>query len=332
MQQADPGLEVVEHVYAQMQIDDEWSTFERRGFTWWGHELAQRVWADPPRESFGMDVVRVHAQTRLVRGVATGDATSELLNELNHDATLSALVFDPAHGTIVSECSVYVHEQNVEWLKWLFMHAVAIQAAEATGHAVRLARELGAEIEASGHPSTGRRPEPDGMLAVIRDVYLPNSQQPPPLSEREFQAALDLSQGFWVMANAGDTGLTAEFAFSGSVPAIGIALGDRSSTGFPETALLTVTMERHPRLGFGVLGRLTLPNDAYDREAAEQHLNLAETTAWTSSHLLGAWCFAPLGLTFVTFLPTAACWAGTPVFMVQSMALRAKWVREEWLA
>ncbi len=41
----DLGLEAVEQVYRDMQIDDEWSVREERGFTWWGAWLRQRVWA-----------------------------------------------------------------------------------------------------------------------------------------------------------------------------------------------------------------------------------------------------------------------------------------------
>jgi len=331
-EQGDPGLDAVEHVYAQMQIDDEWSVFEPRGFTWWGHHLAQRVWAERPRDSFGMDVVRVHAETRLVRDVQPGDETWKLLNFLNHDASLSSLVFDAARGTIVFECSVFVHEQNVEWLKWLFMHAVAIQAAEAGGRAALLARELEGEIDVSEHPSSGQRPEPDDMLNVIRDVYYPNSQAPPPLTQREFQAALDIGPRSDVLANAGDGGLTAEFPFLGDVPAIGMALGYRSADAAPESALLMMSIERYPRLGYGVLARLVLPNGACDRDQAEARLNLAETTNWTACHLLGGWCLSNLGLTFVTFVPTAACWPGVPVFLFQTMGSRVRWVRDEWMA
>ena len=47
----DAGLQVVEFVYRTMRIDEEWSIREPRGFTWWGHQLAQRVWAEPARLS-----------------------------------------------------------------------------------------------------------------------------------------------------------------------------------------------------------------------------------------------------------------------------------------
>src|SRR5438034_671528 len=39
----DLGLEVLDFVSMSMQIDDSWSVRTARGFTWWGHRLAQRV-------------------------------------------------------------------------------------------------------------------------------------------------------------------------------------------------------------------------------------------------------------------------------------------------
>ena len=47
---SDPGIAVVNHIYTGMKIDPEWSVREERGFTWWGKDFAQRVWAEPAFE------------------------------------------------------------------------------------------------------------------------------------------------------------------------------------------------------------------------------------------------------------------------------------------
>ena len=47
------GEAVVQRLYQMMQIDDKWSTRNGAGFTWWGHRLAQRVWADAERHDQG---------------------------------------------------------------------------------------------------------------------------------------------------------------------------------------------------------------------------------------------------------------------------------------
>jgi len=41
------GSQVIDYVYAQMKVSEKWSLRQERGFTWWGHTVAQRVWADP---------------------------------------------------------------------------------------------------------------------------------------------------------------------------------------------------------------------------------------------------------------------------------------------
>jgi len=43
----DVGQQVLDDVFAKMQIDQEWSVREARSFAWWGHDLAQRVWVEP---------------------------------------------------------------------------------------------------------------------------------------------------------------------------------------------------------------------------------------------------------------------------------------------
>lgn len=43
----DPGAAAVHWVYDAMRIDAEWSTWEDRGFTWWGLQQAPRVWSAP---------------------------------------------------------------------------------------------------------------------------------------------------------------------------------------------------------------------------------------------------------------------------------------------
>src|SRR2546422_504240 len=69
----DIGPEVIDFVYSTLGIDDAWSVRAPRGFTWWGHRLAQRVWAEAPRVGHrtrpDCSVVRVHAETDLFRGV-----------------------------------------------------------------------------------------------------------------------------------------------------------------------------------------------------------------------------------------------------------------------
>lgn len=127
----DLGLQTVEFVYRTMGIDDEWSIREPRGFTWWGHELAQRVWTEPARMSAGLEVYRLHAETALLRDVGDEMNPSERLAVFNHVASLNAYVWDPAARRVSLHCNVNVHADNVAWLQKILGAAVGIQAADA---------------------------------------------------------------------------------------------------------------------------------------------------------------------------------------------------------
>ncbi len=59
----DLGLSAVEGVFREMQIDQEWSVRESRGFTWWGSWLRQRVWAGEAVRSRGETLWHVRART-----------------------------------------------------------------------------------------------------------------------------------------------------------------------------------------------------------------------------------------------------------------------------
>ncbi len=41
----DHGIQLVRKIFKDMNIDEEWSIETDRGFKWWGHQYAQRIWA-----------------------------------------------------------------------------------------------------------------------------------------------------------------------------------------------------------------------------------------------------------------------------------------------
>jgi len=127
-------------------------------------------------------------------------------------------VWDPAQRTIKLRCSTFVHSQNVEWLEGLLAWAVAIQAADAHFLAESLAIRLSADIDTSAHPKNGARGTPDEMLGLIQ--FLANPHRTRAFTKEDFKTASDITPEPWVMANAGDDGLSAEFPF----PGLGITL------------------------------------------------------------------------------------------------------------
>ncbi len=114
---SDVGLEVVQHVHAALQIDDEWSARDGRGFTWWPHQLRQRVWASAGFDDHGHHVFRVYAASDAVQRPRLEPAdVNRTLAELNTLAIGSALVRDPEDGCVRLWSSVTVHAQTAGWI------------------------------------------------------------------------------------------------------------------------------------------------------------------------------------------------------------------------
>ena len=138
--EGDVGPEAVDFVFREMKIDAEWSTRDERSFTWWGHRLAQRVWADPVFAEDGDEIVRAHAEADVLRNVPDDPKTVQALGILNTGASLSGFVWDAASRKISLRCSALFHAQNFYWLTKLFLSTVAIQAAEAHRYSPVMAR------------------------------------------------------------------------------------------------------------------------------------------------------------------------------------------------
>ena len=62
----DVGLRLVDSLYKQLQIDDEWAVRRERGFTWWSYRLAQHVEVSAPVWSGDRHVCAVRIWTEIV--------------------------------------------------------------------------------------------------------------------------------------------------------------------------------------------------------------------------------------------------------------------------
>jgi hypothetical protein len=98
----------------------------------------------------------------------------------------------------------------------------------------------------------------------------------------------------WVLVTADAGGLTAEFAFGGTEPAVARFLGRVEDSG--DTTLVRVSKERHPELGNGLVLRMFLPHSFKQEQAIAKvyELNHAETHEHTLSYFMGAWHMASL--------------------------------------
>ena len=323
------GPELLDFVFAALKIDDLWSVREPRSFTWWGHRLAQRVSAEPVRPSHDHHIVRIHAETAVLRDVPDTPEMRSGLAAMNMFMHLGALTWSSETRRIRFHSAACFHAGNRSWLQALFLAVVALQAADAHIKADQLARVLGGEPDVSAHPTSGARREPDDMLNVIASLFAPRGAGASPWTEVDFKATADMQPRPWALATAGTTGMTAEFPFTGDLP---VMLVRRA-----ETALLTASStERHPQLGSGLLLRLQLPiNFPLNRGSdIALTLNILESVETTNTHTLGAWCLGPTPpnradghtLTFVSFLPAAAYRKGLLDVLAMDMAIRTGWV------
>lgn len=331
-----------------MQIDDEWSVHESRGFTWWGHHLAQRVWAEPTRLVDGVEVTEVHAETDLLRHVADDAMTAETVSELNRLASLSALVWDRQNATVSLACKMYTHAGIAEWVHPMFVQAVVLQAATA-GRAewtwpmfadsagssldtdTRLsiaAQAMRSEPAVSMHPRSGIRDEPDGNLSAIADVFMIEGLRVSPFDEDDFGPLLRAIEHPWLSAEPDGVGIWAILPYYQTDSEKLLA----KRRGQPETAGLGMWGDvDHPMLGSGLSIHLVLPSPVKHAQGADlaSALNAAERSSWTRVHLLGAWLHDPDAdtLQYVCFMPTVLYGRLLVDVFALYMAERARWAR-----
>src|SRR5207249_643755 len=108
----DPGLAVVDYIFQHLNIDPEWSVRDERGFTWWGGELAQRVWAGPVYEDLGVRICRVQLQTDLLENFNPTPKNISLLGATAAWSTMSGPVLTDRSVRMVT--TTYVHAETLE--------------------------------------------------------------------------------------------------------------------------------------------------------------------------------------------------------------------------
>lgn len=315
----DVGLRIVDGIGHSLSLDDEWATRTDRGFTWWGKDLAQHVWAEPAVDDDGLEVFRLHARTDLFRDFkSTPDDLTKLNALLAAYATTSGLLINEESGQVQFAASMYAHAESEDWVRRTFQLVVAMQAADAQIKADNLATPMGFAVAASAHPTSGPRPDYDDMLSMLEQVA-GVGQQPSMWKGDDMEATTMAVQraSSTVLATGDASGISAEFPFQS------------------RTSLLTVTTDApNPQLGNGVLLLLHLPmtiaeSDEGVRFAAE--LTRRELASMTRAHYLGSWCWRDDGMHFVSFLPNMMYLGGSMLLnVVISMAARAKWVAESF--
>ncbi len=310
----DAGQALVEHLFREMQIDEEWAVRQERGFTWWAGGLAQRIWSEPPVDDFGMQLSRVHVQTDLLSGLSSTEQIDRL-GEFTPFATMSCLVVH--EGEVRLAASAYVHEETLELWEHLFTAAALLQVADAHATVDDIAEFTWSRPATSQHPIHGIRDVPHDALNVVRDVFVPPGTRPSMYVGSDFVVAQrTVGRIAGVHSTADKVGLTSEFPFG-------------ESTAF----LWMRTDIQNPRLGNGLTIVLILPTrfPAGERGALALELNRRELAELTRAPLIGSWCPDPeldQMLRFVSFLPNSCALPGLASNFLLYWATRTKWAFE----
>lgn len=335
----DVGIQILDAIYDQLQVEDQWAFRRQRGFTWWGYRLAQHIDVSSPVHDRGLDLCNLAIRTDVVRDVDPNTNPAALLVALNRQATINALVWDPATATISVCCAVTVHQDIASWIYYILAMAAVLQNDLAHAHTVTLAKACGGSPAGSNHPTHGVRNEPNGSMNVPARMIVPAGQEPskfvgePCLGIERFLAELAQQKGWYGTSDA--HGATVEVPFTGNRPAM---LQDSNSPDAQlETALVQVfTDVSHPEFGNGALVVTQLPVSPGAERAVvlANDLNLAESAGgYDAPPLFGAWVPDPFsegenGLAFSSFLPNFLAMGGILNNWVVYQATRAQFARQ----
>ena len=303
---ADIGLRLVHSLYEELMIDEPWSVRRARGFTWWSYRLAQHIEVGPEVWSLDRHVCSVRIWTEVVRDVDPATDPARVLGALNMLATLNALVWDTAAATITEHCTAMVHEENLPWLSKVLATAAVLQNAAAHSRAHALAEACGGVAAATGHPTSGQRPEMDDLLNVPEQVIVGEGAGPSRFVGRRMRKVGGFLKSMGYLGFAESTSLTCEVPFTGTTPAGLLPQGTPRQTSLVQI----FTNAPNPQFGSGALLVMRLPFTTDTGRVALQanDLNFAEAEGDKQTMLLGAWCPDPNSgtmLAFCSFVPNA---------------------------
>jgi len=318
----DVGIETIRKVYDFLRIDKEWSVISERGFTWWGHRQAQRVWAEEPFEGSGMMITKLNAEADSLICSKRSEFPTDQLAAYLCDSSLSGLVVD--NDRVKYRCSAFIHEQNQHWLGPLFSLAVIMQAVEAVNLSMIFEKTFGLLADNSQHPDNGPRQYPDDMLAVTGGFIKPKSEEAiKNIGEEDFVSASQII-GPSLDPVANSSGLSVTIPFGN------------------DSALLLACKQTHPFLGKGLLITHILPAGQVEavceiNGSLIMDMNAAEQNSINTGHFLGSWCLGPpvpdrKTPVFVSFIPAVACNRSVLVNMILSTLWHNTWAEGYFFA
>lgn len=314
----DAGLQAVATVRDVLAPEPERVQDAARGFRWWPHAHAMRVWAEPARPD-GSCVVA--AETVLFTDVtARGAEFAKLASWNAREPGLSSLRWDSQTGEVSMRCGIIARPGDAGAPARRLCHGALLQVGESLRAADALAIELPAAALATPPP-------PLAGLAVVEqaETWQAYAHEAPGLAAslaRQVATLAGVSPAPWLHVTRAAHGLDAEIACAPEHPP--------SASGQGMALLRISAFQAHPRLGAGLVVVLVpppetepVPERAYATAAL---LNEAESREWTGVDQLGGWCVHPsAGLSHVTFVPALAVEEDTAEVLAWQAGMRARW-------
>ncbi|MCU0505289.1 MAG: hypothetical protein MUE82_05840 [Chloroflexi bacterium] len=295
---ADQGPRILTVLHEHLGTQPEWTIEQGRGFTWWPGRLPLTVRIGDPVVLHGLSVVRVTTTTPLLRDVPASPATAERIAAHNARAAVDGLVWDPDARTVALASDIWCHAGDA-WLDPLVYSASGLQVAIAESSADELREEIGGEVAAVPHPTSGTRVEHDELVDAGA-AFAAAGDRSTPFTEGDLRTLVRSPLGLLPFAVHGPDAMTAEVpARSGDglmpgmaaqertraiidaarrdrtdparaheaawLAAMGLAGGPAAGStpsvpSRPGTALLRISFgDRHPQYGAGLAMRLRLP-------------------------------------------------------------------------
>ncbi len=325
----DAGLRTVHDIFEQLQVDEQWSQWSDRGFTWWAYRNAQRVWAEEPREEEGFSLSTVHVETEVLRGMPTEAldrrAFDLLLGVAMQEASLSAFVI--RDDTVMLHMCAHVHDEIQRWMSQVLQMGAVLQivAADERDDALTSILNEGpngfaVEPAVSAHPISGERQTPDEMLGAVDELPM---RDRPWGDQDEFEQVAEILNRGGMLATTGDRALTAEIPFGPN--------GGPAAAGGDSHMLQAMDQDRGERLGHGLRMRLQLRRwpEIDGRQIFAPELSEMEADGLSGVHLLGSWATAPVTEatpSFTCWLPSVLHRPGLLANLVMTFGARANWV------
>lgn len=294
----DIGIEALRTIHKMLLIDEPWTVWHERQFSWIGHRLEANVEASEMFVSRGILVSRLTTTIEVIEEVqAAHDVAVEALADLNRWASHGALVYLADERSVRMMLSNIVHSETSGWRPTEHATAHILSLAIIEKEAVALADRLGGKVAKRLHPLLGARRTPDDLLNVVEQLYAPAGAEPSRFADSsELQAVEDMVRatgGIGVTLGPFADGISIEVAF-----------------GAADTTLIDmVSNVVHPMLGHGlsVLTTTRMVDSYAEACRITNRLNVLQFAPGSVMSALGAWFVRTIGedhhIAHVRFVP-----------------------------